>query len=144
MDLPVERALVGDVHGDIHRVSAVECRISERHGQCISLLEGHAVLQPEARRQEARDIAELGRQVDPGDPAAETPRHVARRAAEAAADIQDTVCRGDREKVRYVLGRLQAAAVELVVGSELLDGRLRRVDSIFAQIRLKPREQASL
>ena len=49
-----------------------------------------------------------------------------------------------RKRIRKEFGRLQAAAVELVVGSEFLDGRLRRVDSVFAQVRLKPCEQASL
>ena len=91
MDLGVEGGLVADVHRDVHRVGAIEARVRERHRERIALLEVDPVLQAERLRQMARDLAELGGQVDAGDPGAEPVGDVAGGAADAAADVQEVV-----------------------------------------------------
>ena len=141
VDLVIERTLVGDVHGDVHRVDAVEHCGAERHRQRIALIDGNTLLEREQGRQVPGDVAEFGRHIDSADPAAEAPGEVACRSADAAADIENVVRLGDQEPVRHVLGRLQAAAVEVVVGGQRLEGRAPRIDSVLAQPRLEPREQ---
>ena len=48
---------------------------------------------------------------------------------------------GDLEPVRHVLGRLQCAAMEMIVGGQRLEGRVRRIEPVLAQPRLEPLEQ---
>ena len=89
VNLAVERAFVGDVHRDIHRVGAVEGGIGEWHCQGVADLERDPVLEIEQARKVAGNVAEFGRQIDSGDPATEVACEVARRPADATADVEN-------------------------------------------------------
>ena len=143
MDLGVEAGLVGDVHRDIHRVGAIEARIAERHRRRVALLEVDPVLEAQHLRQLARDLAELGGEVDAGDPGAEALRDVARRAADAAADVQDVVAPRDREQARELFRRLEAAAVEVVVRRQRLHRQMVRIDAVVQQGGTQPAQQVA-
>ena len=142
-DFAVEGVLVGDVHRHVHREGAVEARLGERHRERVAVLEAQRVAEAEPAGQVARDVAELGGEVDAGDAAAEAAVHVARRAADAAADVEQVVAGLDLERVGDLLGRLEAAGVELVVGRERLEARALRVGAVLGQRRLEPLEQAA-
>jgi len=64
----------------------------------------------------ACDVAKLGGEVDASHAAAEAAGEIARRAADAAADVQNVIVVAYLEGVRELRGRLEPPAVKLVVG----------------------------
>jgi hypothetical protein len=89
VNLAIEGALVRDIHRDVHRIGAVCAGRRKRHRQGIAELECDLVFETEQARKVAGNFAELWREVDARDPPAEPLREVARRSADAAAEVQD-------------------------------------------------------
>jgi hypothetical protein len=100
-----------------HRVRAVEQAFRERHGDGIADAHVDPTVEAQPPGQVTRDVAELRREIDPAHPAAEAVSDIARRATDAAADVQDVVGGADVHQAGHLLGGFDAAAVELVVGA---------------------------
>src|SRR5262249_28190577 len=92
----------------------------------------------------ARHVAELGRQIDSGDTAAETLCDVACRPAQAAADIQDVIVGRGGQQVRYFDRRLQSATVKLVIGRQGVDAGPGGIGTIVEQSGVQACEQIAL
>jgi hypothetical protein len=65
------------------------------------------------------NVAEFGRQIDPGDSAAEAVCEVACRPAESATDVKNVVGWLGLHKPGDFQRRFQAATMELVVGASV-------------------------
>jgi len=86
--LGIESGAVLDVHRHVLQKHRIEDRVLEWEMQGVADLEGNAIGQPTARRQVSGRIDESGAQVDACHLAAEGGSEIARRAADAAAEVQ--------------------------------------------------------
>jgi hypothetical protein len=143
VDLAIEAFLVGYVHRDVHRIRAIERRIGKRHAQRIADLESNLVLQADRPCERERHFAEFAGQVDAGDPAAEAGGHHARWSADPAADIEQMVGRSGFHQPDHLVGRLDAAGMELVVRRERVDRRPFGIGTVGRKGSLQPGEQAA-
>jgi hypothetical protein len=106
---------VGDVHRDVLAVGAVEEAVRVGEVVCIALLERNLVPQIEQGRELVRRLDEWCGDVDPSDRAAEALREVARRPAEAAADVEDVVaCLARSSTVNESRGFADASSAETI------------------------------
>ena len=95
-DFPVEPGPIRDVHGDMQAERRIEGRVLEGHGQRAGVLKAHQTGETETRRQGPRHRDEFGRQIDTVYPAADGRGEIARRTAQAAADIENMIRRAQR------------------------------------------------
>jgi hypothetical protein len=109
--------------------------------QGVADLEADPVVEIEQAREMARNVAELGCQIDACDVASETGGDVARRPADATADVENVIGRARLHQSGNVQRRLQAAAMELIVGGQLLDARAIGIDALVQQRRVQAGEE---
>jgi hypothetical protein len=88
-------------------------------------------------------FAELGCQVDAGHAAAEAVGEVARRPADAAADIEQVDRSADRTARPSRASPPEPAAVELVVGRERIQGGTPGVEAVVTQGGIQPLQQVT-
>ncbi len=89
--------------------------------------------QPRTCGQHGGDPAELLRQVEAGDAAAELVRQVARRPADARAHVEDVHARREPGQAGELGRRLAAANVELVHGGEVCRRQRLGIEAGFGQ-----------
>src|SRR6185312_6183319 len=118
--LAVEPRPVGDVHRDMLQQRDAETGVAERKRERAAGVERHASALPGALRQIARAVDESRAEIDAGDAAAISRRQIARRSADAGADIEHRHLFGDADELAELGGGGESASVELVERAELL------------------------
>src|SRR3954469_5451494 len=97
--LAEEAPSVRDIHSDVLRVRSVEGSVRVWQLLPVSLVYGDPILQVEERGKSPACFNKRWRNVDAGDPAAETRREVARRSTEAATDVENMMAGVDGQAV---------------------------------------------
>jgi hypothetical protein len=113
-DLAPKSFLVLDVHGDRVRPDMIEGAVLERQGERIRLSELDPLCEPAACSQDASRFDEVGSEVDGRHSATAFGREVARRPAEAAAEIEHVHTGLDARAFPVLTRCHDPAAVQLV------------------------------
>src|SRR5215469_9522834 len=93
----------------------IERAVLERQGECVRLAKLDPLSEPTARGQSACGFDEVGSEVDRRHSATTFSREVARRPAEAAAEIEHVHAGLDARAFCILFRSLDTAAVQLVV-----------------------------
>ena len=88
---------MGDVHGDVNRERGIELFLVIGHRQRARLAERRPVVEADSATQETGDVTILGGEIDPLDLAAEALGGKPSRAANAGADVEYPLIRGQLE-----------------------------------------------
>ena len=134
--LAIHAGLIGDVHHHVVRVRPIEARVRQWQGKRATFQDPHTIRHAGRRVQAPRRVAERRRQVHAGHRAAILRRDPSRRAANAAADIQDCLSRKRLQQRDQPLGRQHAATVEMIERCQCL----RRDRHIGAGVRTQRRD----
>ena len=126
--------LVGHVRKRFLSDHHIETGAREGHVQGVAEAEIDQVREPDQLGQAHRRLVSARRDVQPGDPAAEPRRQIARRPAHAAAHVQDPGRGVDAGLLGQNVDRLQAAEVILVVVLEGLFRQRLELDAVGAQL----------
>src|SRR5262249_45301975 len=107
--------LVGDMAPGLLADDDVEGVVVERHLQCVPESEIHQVCELGQTRKSYRAVVAAAREIETGDPAANSLRKVARRTAHAAAHIEHVVRALDADLRGEDVVGLDAAEMILIV-----------------------------
>ncbi len=131
--LGIEACLVLDVHLHVLADHDVEAGVAERQVERVGLAVGQVVAELDALRQHAGDLDERVADVDAGDPAAVLQGHEARRAADAAADVEHLLLVVEAELHGELAGRLVSAHVHLAEAHDVVGSEVVRILALLAQ-----------
>ena len=118
--LAIEAGAVLDIHRHVQRDRCIERRVGERHAECAADLERRPVAKSGPLAECTRRVDVLRRQIDARHAAPGRCRHVARRPANAAADVEHVLGAGEAHLGDGVLGGGAPADVEFIDRSKIV------------------------
>ena len=120
-DLGEHPVLRFDVHADVVQHRSIERPVVVWHLGRGTDVERHSVGEPDAFGDRSGDVDEVGAEVDARDPTTGACGSDACWSADAGTHVEQSVVGGDTEDLDQVLGGRDAAGVQLVDATEVLD-----------------------